>query len=71
MASDEENTSESSKMVDEQTEKKPTLRLSGGFHWDVGVACDKEGVVGGQSDASSSESEEEEMEVCVCVGGCG
>ena len=67
MASDEENTSESSKMVDEQTEKKPTLRLSGGFNWDVGVACDKEG---GQSDASSSESEEEEMEVCVCGCGC-
>ena len=63
----DEDTTETKKMADKL---KPTLQLKGGFHWDVGVASDKEGVAGGQSDISSSESEEEEVEVCVCVRAC-
>ena len=40
------------------TETKPTLRLSGGFRWDVGVVSDTKGVAENSSD---SEMEVEEV----------
>ena len=46
------------------SEHKPTLRLSGGFRWDVGVVSDTVGIA-----QDSSDSEIEVEEVCSVFSG--